>query len=137
VTYVDGYLTPVPRARKDAYLALAARAAAILKEYGATRVVECWPDESSDMSADLYHAVEARPELQEQQSGGTAGFRRAANARADEVVVMSWVEWPDKETHDRGMKKAMEDPRLQLTDEEPVFEGSRLIAGGFYPFLDT
>ncbi|WP_437723960.1 DUF1428 domain-containing protein [Sorangium sp. So ce861] len=137
MAYVDGYLTPVPRAKKDAYIALAARAAAILKEHGATRVVECWSDESSEASPELYHAVDARSELQKQPDGDAAGFRRAAGAKPDEVVVFSWVEWPDKETHDRGMKKAMEDPRMQFMDEEPVFEGSRLIAGSFCPLLDV
>lgn len=137
MTYVDGYLTPVRRTKRDAYRALAARAVAILKEYGPTRIVQCWNDESSDTSPELYHAVEARPELQEQQKAGTAGFRRATNARHDEVVVLSWVEWLDKEARDRGMEKAMADPRMQFTDEEPVFGGSRLIAGGFRPFLDV
>jgi hypothetical protein len=37
VEYVDGFLIPVPRANKDAYRDLAARAAAVLREHGATR----------------------------------------------------------------------------------------------------
>jgi uncharacterized protein YbaA (DUF1428 family) len=38
-------------------------------------------------------------------------------------------------THDRGMD--MKDPRMQFIDEKPVFEGSRLVAGSFRPFLDV
>jgi hypothetical protein len=39
-------------------------------------------------------------------------------------------------THDH-MEKAMKDPCTQFMDEEPVFQGSRLIAGSFRPFLDV
>jgi uncharacterized protein YbaA (DUF1428 family) len=40
--YADGFLVPVPTANKDAYRQMAAKAAAVFKEYGATRVVEAW-----------------------------------------------------------------------------------------------
>ena len=38
--YADGYLVAVPTANMQAYRDMAARAAAVIKEYGATRVVE-------------------------------------------------------------------------------------------------
>ncbi len=136
VNYIDGYLTPVPRAKTDAYSSLATRAASVLKEFGATRIVECWSDETSGTSVESYHAIEARSALAENAARSTAGFRSAVRAAADEAVVFSWVEWPDKMTRDAGMAKAMRDPRMQFTDDEPVFEGSRLIASGFVPILD-
>jgi uncharacterized protein YbaA (DUF1428 family) len=136
VNYVDGYLTPVPRANKDAYRSLAVRAASVLKEFGATRVVECSSDETQSTSVESYHAIQARSTLAENAAGSTAGFRSAVRAAAEEAVVFSWVEWPDKMTRDAGMAKAMRDPRMQFTDDEPVFEGSRLIASGFVPILD-
>ncbi len=40
--YVDGFVVAVPAANKEAYLKLAAAAAPLFKEFGATRVVECW-----------------------------------------------------------------------------------------------
>lgn len=40
--YIDGMLIPVPEGRKDEYIALAKRMAALFKAHGATRVVECW-----------------------------------------------------------------------------------------------
>jgi uncharacterized protein YbaA (DUF1428 family) len=48
---------------------------------------------------------------------------------------MSCVEWPDKAARDRGMQRLTSDPRMLFEDRPPVFNGRRLIAGGFLPFL--
>lgn len=133
--YVDAFLIPVPLARRDAYRSLSARASVVLKESGALRVVECWLDATSDTLAEAYHAIEARASNSELQARASTAFRRAADANEEEGVVLSWVEWPDKATRGRGMKQAMEDPRMQFSNEEPVFDGSRLIASGFIPIL--
>ena len=39
MSYVDGFVIPVPQRNKDAYLAMARKAAPIFLEHGATRVV--------------------------------------------------------------------------------------------------
>ena len=46
--YADGFLLPVPAGNKEAYREMAAKAAAMFKEYGATRVVEAWGDDVPD-----------------------------------------------------------------------------------------
>ena len=46
---------------------------------------------------------------------------------------MSSVEWPSKAARDAGMDKLTGDPRMQFQDRPPVFDGKRLIAGGFKP----
>lgn len=55
-------------------------------------------------------------------------------AKDDESVVFSWIEWPDKATRDAGMAKFMQDPRLQGASNMP-FDGKRMIFGGFAPVL--
>ncbi len=42
--YVQGFVIPVPEARKDEYRDAAAKSAPIFQEYGAERIVECWGD---------------------------------------------------------------------------------------------
>ena len=115
--YADGYLVPVPAGNKDAYRAMAAKAAAIFKEHGATRVVEAWGDDVPD--------------------GKVTDYKGAVQAKGDEKVVYSWIEWPSKEVRDAGMKKAMEDPRMQPDMSTMPFDGKRMIFGGFQPLVDA
>jgi uncharacterized protein YbaA (DUF1428 family) len=42
MSYIDGFVIPVPPGKKDEYRAMAAMAAPIIMEHGATRIVECW-----------------------------------------------------------------------------------------------
>jgi uncharacterized protein YbaA (DUF1428 family) len=115
-TYIDGYLVPVSSDNKKAYRDMARKAADVFKEYGAIRVVEAWGDEVPE--------------------GEVTDFRRAVKAKDDETVVYSFIEWPTKEARDAGMKKAMEDPRMQPDRSTLPFDAKRMIFGGFASILD-
>ena len=116
MSYVDGILTAVSAANKQAYIDHATRSVPLFKEFGVTRMVECWGD---DVPA-----------------GTVTDFARAVQATGDEVVVFSWFEWPSKEVRDAGMKRMMEDPRMEALGEMP-FDGKRMVFGGFAPIIDT
>lgn len=90
MSYIDGFVLAVPTANKDAFIAHARMGDAVIMEYGALRVVECWADDV--------------------QRGKWTDFYRAVDATNEETVVFSWIEWPDKATRDGGMRKMMEDP---------------------------
>jgi uncharacterized protein YbaA (DUF1428 family) len=114
--YADGYVVPVPSGNKEAYRAAAAKAADVFKEYGATRIVEAWGDDVPD--------------------GKVTDFKRAVKATADESVVFSFVEWPDKATRDEGWKRVMKDPRMQPDQNNMPFDAKRMFWGGFAEMLD-
>jgi uncharacterized protein YbaA (DUF1428 family) len=116
MSYVDGFLVPVPTGKKEEYRAMAAKAGAVFKKCGATRTVECWGDDIKD--------------------GKVTDFKMSVKAEAGENVVFSWIEWPSKAARDAGMKKAMEDPMMQPGSEMP-FDGMRMIFGGFDVLLDS
>ncbi|MEO1205292.1 MAG: DUF1428 domain-containing protein [Pseudomonadota bacterium] len=117
MAYVDGFLIAVPAANKQAYIDHANSALPFFKELGVTRMVECWGDDVPD--------------------GKVTDFRKAVQAKDDEVVVFSWFEWPDKATRDAGMKKMMDDPRMKEMGANMPFDGKRMIFGGFAPVIDA
>lgn len=116
MAYIDGFVLAIPNANKATFIQHAREADAVFIEYGALRVLECWGDEVPE--------------------GKVTDFRRAVQARADETVVFSWVEWPDKATRDAGMAKVMQDPRMSPDDFKSIFDGQRMIFGGFEPVID-
>jgi uncharacterized protein YbaA (DUF1428 family) len=67
--------------------------------------------------------------------GTVTDFHRAVQAKDDETVMFSWIEWPDKATRDAGMQKMMEDPRMEAANPMP-FDGKRMIFGSFENVLD-
>lgn len=115
--YVDGYLVPVPNGNKEAYRAMAQKAAQVFKDHGAIRVVEAWGDDVPD--------------------GKVTDYKGAVKATADENIVYSWVEWPSKQARDEGWKMVMADQRMQPGQNPMPFDGKRMIYGGFAPILDT
>ena len=115
MAYVMAYAAAVPNAKREEYQRHSAFAAAIFKEHGASRVVECWGDMVPP--------------------GETTSFPLAVQAKEDETVVMGWQEWPDKATHDAKMQNAMQDPRFREMGEMP-FDGKRMIFAGFEVLLD-
>jgi uncharacterized protein YbaA (DUF1428 family) len=114
--YVDGFVLPVPPENKEAYLAMAQKAAADFEQHGAVRLVEAWGDDVPD--------------------GKQTDFRRAVQAKEGENVVFSWLEWPDKATRDAGWRKMMEDPEMQPDHGNMPFDGKRMFWGGFDVVLD-
>ncbi len=115
MSYIDGFVMAVPNANRDQFVSHANNFDAMFMEFGATRVIECWADDVPE--------------------GKVTDFRRAVQAKPDESVVFSWVEWPDKATRDTGMEKFMKDPRMDSAGDMP-FDGKRMIFGGFVPVVE-
>jgi uncharacterized protein YbaA (DUF1428 family) len=115
--YADGFVLPVPEEKKEAYRALAAKAAPIFQEHGATRIVEAWGDDVRD--------------------GKVTDFKRAVKAKDGENVVFSWIEWPSKEARVAGWEKVMADERMKPDHDNMPFDGQRMFWGGFQPILDA
>lgn len=114
MSYVDGFVAAVPTANLEKYRAHSAAAAKIFRRHGALRVVECW-------GKDVPH-------------GTLTDFYRAVQAKPDETVIFSWIEWPDQETSKEAMDAAFREMPAELA--EMPFDGKRMIFGGFEPIVD-
>jgi uncharacterized protein YbaA (DUF1428 family) len=116
MTYIDGFITPVPRDKKDQYLDWTRATGSAFIELGARRILESWED---DLAYDT-----------------VSDFRRALQAHDDESIVFSWIEWPDKQTRDEAWAKVREPARSDTDATPPMpIEPMRVIYGGFAPIL--
>ena len=113
MNYIDGFVIAAPTADKDKFVDHARRIDKFFIEMGALRVVEGWADDVP--------------------KGEVTDFHAAVQAKDDESVVFSWIEWPDKATRDAAMVRMQSDERMMA---EPMpFDGKRMIFGGFTPIL--
>lgn len=120
MTYIDGFVIACPKENRQKFIDHASKADPMFVEMGALRVVECWADDVPD--------------------GKTTDFRMAVKAEAEEDVLFSWIEWPDKATRDAAYAKMMspdfKDPRMDPELNPMPFDGKRMIFGGFSPVFD-
>jgi len=114
--YVEGFVTAVPNASKEAYLDHAAKAAPLLKEHGVRRMVETWGDDIPD--------------------GKVTDFKRSVLAKPDETVVFSWFEYPSRAARDAANEKISNDSRMSGMVESMPFDGQRMIFSGFEALVD-
>jgi len=134
MSYFDCYLIPVRNDQIDAYREFSERIAKVYRDYGALRVVDCVLDANS-VDGTQFHAEDARSTV---QGVVLRDFPVAADARAGETVVLSWTEWPSKSARDQLLPQVLSDPRVQPEEgQKVIFEGKRLIAGGFFKLLEV
>jgi uncharacterized protein YbaA (DUF1428 family) len=119
MAYIDGFVLAVPTANKQKFIDHANLGDSLFLELGATRVLECWGDDVPD--------------------GKLTDFRGAVKATAEETVVFSWIEWPDKATRDAAMGRMGDlmktDDRFNPEKNPMPFDGARMIYGGFSPIV--
>lgn len=114
--YVDGFVLAVPKAKLDAYKAVAELAGKVWMEHGALSYVEC-------VAEDVPY-------------GELTSFPRAVQATDDEVVVFAWITYPDRATRDAVNAKVMADERMKHDPENQPFDGKRMIYGGFETIVE-
>lgn len=120
MAYIDGFVIAVPTANKQKFIEHATQGNAVFMELGALRIRECWGDEV--------------------KKGKLTDFHRAVDAKEDETVVFSWIEWPDKATRDAAFSKMEElmktDPRMDPVKNPMPFDAKRMIFAGFAPVVE-
>jgi len=116
MNYVDGFVVAVPKANIEAYKAMAKAAGDVWMEYGALSYNECLADDVP--------------------YGEVTSFPRSVQAKDDETVVFSWIAYKSRADRDTIVAKVMADPRLQGDAWKEVFDGKRMIYGGFQTFLE-
>ncbi len=118
MSYVDGFVVPVPKKNLDAYRKLARKAGKVWKEHGALAYVECVGDDVPP--------------------GKLTSFDKSVKLKAGEVVAFSWIVYKSRAQRDRINKKVMADPRLadMMDPKQLPFDGKRMIFGGFKTIVE-
>ncbi len=118
MSYVDGFVVPVPQKNLAAYRRMARRAGTVWREHGALEYIECVADE-------------VKP-------GKFTSFPQAVKLKEGEVVVFSWIIYASKRERNRINKLVMADPRLAaMMDPKALpFDGKRMFFGGFKILVD-
>jgi uncharacterized protein YbaA (DUF1428 family) len=117
MSYIDSFVLAIPTANRQKFIDHAHTGGAFFMELGAIRVLECWADDVPDRKV--------------------TDFRKAVQAKDDETVVFSWIEWPNKATCDAAFARMMDgsDPRMDPEKNPMPFDGKRMIFGGFVPVV--
>lgn len=117
MTYIDGFLLAVPKARIEEYKKLATLACEVWKDHGAIDYVECVADDVP--------------------YGELTSFPRAVQAKEDETVVFAWITYASRAARDEINKKVMADPRLKGNMDDMPFDGKRMMFGGFEAVVEA
>jgi uncharacterized protein YbaA (DUF1428 family) len=118
MAYVDGFVTPVPKDKIDAYREMSRKCGQIWREFGAISFRECIADDV--------------------KTGQWTSFPQAVKLEENEVVVFSWIEYNSRAERDAINDKVMKDPRLEefMKPETMPFDGKRMIYGGFETLVE-
>jgi uncharacterized protein YbaA (DUF1428 family) len=119
MTYVDGFIVPVPKKKLEDYRRLARKAGKIWREHGALDFKECVADDV--------------------KKGKWTSFPRSVKLKPGETVVFSWITYRSRAHRDRVNAKVMKDKRLaSMMDMKSMpFDGKRMIYGGFKVFVSA
>jgi uncharacterized protein YbaA (DUF1428 family) len=116
MTYIDGFILPVPEKNLEAYKQMAETAGKVWMDRGALAYVEAVADDVPE--------------------GKVTDFHRAVKREEGETVVFSYVVYRSREHRDEVMKKVMEDPRLKMDPKSMPFDGMRMFWGGFKTIVE-
>jgi uncharacterized protein YbaA (DUF1428 family) len=113
MSYVDGFIVPVPKKKLAAYLRMARKAGKVWREHGAIGFRECVADDV--------------------KVGKRTSFPRSVKLKRGETVLFSWIEFRSRAHRDRVNAKVMKDKRLadMMSIKDMPFDGKRMIYGGF------
>ena len=119
MAYVDGFVTPVPKKKLDAYRRMSRLAGKVWRDHGALEFRECVADDVS--------------------WGKRTSFLRAVKQKPNETVCFAYIVYRSRADRDRVNARAMKDKRLagMMDPKKLPFDAKRMIWGGFKMIVDA
>jgi len=119
MSYVDGFVLPVPKKNLPAYRRMAKLGSKVWREHGALEYVECIADD-------------VKP-------GKHTSFPQSVKLKPDEIVIFAYIVYKSRTHRDRVNAKVMKDPRLapMMNGQAMPFDGKRMFWGGFKTLISA
>ena len=118
MSYVDGFVLPVPKKKLQAYRRMAQKSGKVWRDHGALEFRECVADD-------------VKP-------GKRTSFPQSVKLKKGETVFFSFIVFKSRAHRDRVNAKVMKDPRLDAMGDikDMPFDVKRMIYGGFKVLVD-
>lgn len=119
MSYVDGFVVPVPKKNLAAYKRMAKLGAKVWLDHGALDYKECMGD---DLAVKF-----------------GVPFTRIMKSKPGETVFFSWIVFKSRAHRDRVNDKVMKDPRLtaMMDGKSMPFDCKRMVYGGFKALVEA
>lgn len=117
MSYVDGYVFPVPKKNLKTYKKMAAEGGKMWMKYGAVQYFEC---EGDDLKG----------------NGMSMTFPELVKPKAGETIFFSFVVYKNKAHRDKVNKKVMSDPSMKEPPKGMPFDPKRMAFGGFKAIVE-
>ena len=119
MTYVDGFVLPVPKKKLAVYRRIAQKAGKVWRDHGALDYKECAGD-------DL-------------KVKGLTPFPRLARLKPGETVFFSYIVYKSKAHRNQVNARVMKDPRIakMMDPKKMPFNVKRMAYGGFKVLVDA
>jgi uncharacterized protein YbaA (DUF1428 family) len=113
MSYIDGFVVPVPKKNLQAYRRMARTFGKVWREHGALAYTEYVADDV--------------------KSGKLTSFPQSVKLKPDETVILAYIVYKSRAQRDRVNAKVMKDPRLapMMNPQTMPFDGKRMFWGGF------
>ncbi len=116
MSYVDGFILPVPEANLEAYKKDAKKAGKAWLKHGA---LQYWESVADDVPV-----------------GKSTDFHKAVKKKDGETVVFAFAVYKNRKHRDEVMKKVMADPAMKMDPATMPFDGKRMFWGGFKTMIE-
>ena len=117
MSYVDGFLLPVPKKNLKAYRKMAAFGKKLWMKHGAVAYMECVGDDLTP--------------------GFGLPFPKVVKPKPGETVMFSFIVYKSKAHRKQVNTKVMKDPAMETFMKEMPFDVKRMCAGGFKAIVEA
>lgn len=119
MSYVDGFVIPIPRGNIEAFKVIEKIAGEVWMAHGALAYRACVAEDIDSGNSKMT-------------------FRQLANTSADETVVYGFIIFESKEHRDKVNEKAHVDPRMKKICDQVnrPYDADKIIFGGFDVIVD-